>query len=254
VTDARVAVLTNGVVYDFYSDVDKPNKMDEKPFFSFNLENQKPHDLKTLESFRKNSFDVSKIIQEAGNLKIQNLLRKEIEKEFSSPSDEFIRLLASRVHQGNVTQAVKERFSKLVANSLTMFVRDLVNERLASAINASNANGAVEEATDDVPTPEEIITTQEELSGFHIVQAISSRVVDPKRVVMRDQQSYCGVLLDDTNRKPIVRMHFNGLTKKYVGTFKGKDETKHLISEVTQIYQLEPLILDRLKELAGQKE
>ena len=35
---------------------------------------------------------------------------------------------------------------------------------------------------------------------------------------MRDVQSYCGILLDDNNRKPICRLHFNG-SKKYVTLF-----------------------------------
>lgn len=38
VTEARVALLTNGVVYRFFSDLDAPNKMDERPFFSCQLD------------------------------------------------------------------------------------------------------------------------------------------------------------------------------------------------------------------------
>ena len=246
VTDARLAVLTNGVIYDFYSDVDKPNKMDERPFFSFNLENIKAYDSKTLESFGKSAFDIAKIVQEAGNLKIQNSLRKELEKEFAEPSDPFVRMMASRVHEGNITQAIKEQFSKLITVALATYVRDLVNDRLSSALNAA---GPAEDLVEIQGAPVEegqIVTTQEEISGFHIVQAIASRVIDPKRVVMRDQQSYCGILLDNNNRKTIAR---NGVTKKYFGTFNGKEEVRHLVSDLTQIYQLQDLIAARIAEL-----
>ena len=248
-TDARIGVLTNGVIYDFYSDVDKPNKMDEKPFFSFNIENIKSHDAKTLESFGKSAFDIARIVQEAGNLKLQNLLRKEIEKEFAEPSDTFVKLMASRVHEGNITQAIKEQFSKLIVVSLASYVRDLVNERLSSALNAA---GPAEElvTVQDTHTDEgQIVTTQEEISGYHIVQAIASRVIDPRRVTIRDQQSYCGILLDNNNRKTIVRLHFNGLTKKYLGTFSAKEETKDLIPDLTQIYQFQDQIALRIAEL-----
>jgi hypothetical protein len=127
-------------------------------------------------------------------------------------------------------------------------VRDMVTDRLSSALNASSPKPS-EVAGEEPPTEEEIITTQEELSGFHIVQAIASRLVHPKRIVMRDQKSYCAILLDDNNRKAVARLHFNSATAKYVGTFVEKDETRHSISDLTDIYQYASQIEARLKEL-----
>jgi hypothetical protein len=250
VTDARLAVLTNGVNYQFYSDVEKPNKMDDKPFFTFSMDAIKPTDIKTLEKFGKVAFDIEKIVQEAGNLKVQSLLRKEIEKEFAEPSEEFIRIMAARVHEGRLTPAVKESFGRMLGATIGAIIRDLVTDRLSNALNASapvpieDIDGVVVE-----PDSEAVVTTQEEVSGFHIVQAIASKLVDPKRVVIRDAKSYCAILLDDNNRKTIARMHFNGLTTKYVGMFVGKDETRVMISELTEIYQLASQIEARLREL-----
>jgi hypothetical protein len=68
-----------------------------------------------------------------------------------------------------------------------------------------------------------VMTTADEISGFHIIQAIASRLVSPNRIVMRDAKSYCAILLDDNNRKTIARLHFNGLTAKYLGLFSGKE-------------------------------
>ncbi|RYG91048.1 MAG: hypothetical protein EON58_19035, partial [Alphaproteobacteria bacterium] len=99
------------------------------------------------------------------------------------------------------------------------------------------------------PLEEGVVTTQEEISGFHIVQAIASKFVSPKRIILRDAKSYCAILLDDNNRKTIARMHFNGLTAKYLGTFSGKDEQRNLISDLTEIYQFAPQIEARLREL-----
>jgi hypothetical protein len=252
VTDARVAVLTNGVVYQFYSDVEKPNKMDEKPFFTFSMDAIKSTDAKTIEKFTKNSFDIENIVQEAGSLKLQSLIRKELEKEFAEPSEEFVGVLAKRVHEGRLTAAIKENFSKMLVASISTFIRDLVNERLSSALNASNpAQVIVEQAVDSSIEPE-IVTTAEEISGFHIIQAIASRVISPKRVVLRDAKSYAAIMLDDNNRKTIARMHFNGLTTKYLGTFVGKDETRHLIADMTEIYQYGAQIEARIKELDGE--
>lgn len=248
VTDARLAVLTNGVVYHFYSDVERPNKMDDKPFFTFSMDTLKPADVKTIEKFAKSTFDIDKIVQEAGNLKLQSLLRKELEKEFSEPSDEFVRMLARRVHEGNITAAIKENMSKLLVNSVATLVRDLVNERLSSALNASNPQiPDADLASED--DEGEVVTTAEELSGFHIVQAIASKLVHPKRIGMRDAKSYCAILLDDNNRKSVARLHFNGLTTKYFGTFAGKDESRHIIGDLTDIYKFSDEIEKRLKEL-----
>lgn len=248
-TEARLALLTNGVSYQFYSDVEKPNIMDERPFFSFSMDAIKAADVKTIEKFAKSAFDIDKIVQEAGNLKIQSLLRKELEKEFAQPSDGFVDLLARRVHDGRLTAAVRENFSKMLVSTISSLVRDLVNERLSSALNAASPGTVEEGPSDDEANSDGVVTTAEEVSGFHIIQAISSRLIDPKRVTIRDAKSYCAVLLDDNNRKTIARMHFNGLTSKYLGTFKGKEEERHIISDLTAIYSLSGQIEDRLREL-----
>ncbi|MDP3656345.1 MAG: type I restriction enzyme HsdR N-terminal domain-containing protein [Brevundimonas sp.] len=218
VTDARLAILTNGVVYQFYSDVEAPNKMDDKPFFTFSMDAIKPADARTIEKFTKQSFDIEKIVQEAGLLKLQSLLRKELEKEMAEPSEEVTRLLASRVQGGRVTAQVRENFGKMIVSTFSAIIRDRVNERLSSALNAASPSGPEEEAVLD-EGGDVVVTTAEELAGFHIIQAIASKVVKPKRIVMRDAKSYCAILLDDNNRKTIARLHFNGLTTKYVGTF-----------------------------------
>lgn len=249
VTDARLAVLTNGVSYQFYSDIEKPNKMDDKPFFSFSMDAVKPGDSKTLEKFTKSTFDIDNIVQEAALLKTQSLLRKKLENEFSKPSDEFVNLFARRVHTGRITQSIKDETANLLIATINNFVRDLVSTRLSSALDVTNS---VEPTPLDENQPNEepgVVTTAEETSGFHIVQAIASRLVNPKRIVLRDAKSYAAILLDDNNRKTVVRLHFNGLTQKYVGLFYGKDENRQVISDLTDIYQFGSQIESRLREL-----
>jgi hypothetical protein len=239
------------VVYKFFSDIDQPNKMDDKPFFTLQLDAVRKHDLRTLESFTKHAFDVQKIVQEAGNLKLQSLVYKELQAEFQQPSDEFVRLIASKVQPGRFTSQVKEVFSGLIVNSVSALVRDKVTERLTSALSASNPSE--EEVDDEGSVVEATFTSEEEVSGFNIVRAIAARVVDPKRVVMRDAKSYCAILLDDNNRRTIARLHFNSPTVRYLGTFAGKDETRVSVAEPIDIYQHETAILARLKELASEK-
>jgi hypothetical protein len=246
VTEARVAVLTNGVVYKFFSDLDAPNRMDEKPFFICALDALRKQDIRTLGRFTKDSFDIDTIVQEAASLKKQSLVARELQREFAEPSEDFIRIIAARVSEGRLTTQVKEEFRALIVNSISALIRDRVNERLTSALSASNP---IDEE-DDSPGPvEEVVTTEDEIAGFNIVRAIAAKAVDPKRIVMRDAKSYCAILLDDNNRKTIARMHFNSPTARYFGTFLGKEETRHSVLEPVQIYQHDEAILKRVAEL-----
>lgn len=189
------------------------------------------------------------ILQEAGSLKLQSLIRKEIEKEFAQPSDEFVKLIAGRVHEGRITPAVKENFAKLLSGSISTLVREMVTDRLSSALHASSPED--DETSSQENEAEKVLTTEEEVSGYRIIQAIASKLVNPKRVVIRDAKSYCAVLLDDNNRKTVARLHFDAVTKKNLGLFSGRDETKYLVAEPADIYRFMPQIEARLRELDG---
>ncbi len=254
-TDARVAVLTNGVVYKFFSDIEQPNRMDDKPFFIFSMDAIRRTDPTVLERFSRAQFDIEAIVAEAGRLKLESQMRIEVEKEFASPSDDFVRLMANRVQPGRFTAAVKEQFQAILTASIAGLVRDRVNERLTSALNVANPAPETmpEGSSDDMSQGDGIITTEDEISGFRIVQAIAARHVAPQRVVIRDSKSYCAILLDDNNRKTLARLHFNSPTTRYIGTFSGKEETRHPVSALTDLYKLEPQITARLAELEGGK-
>lgn len=249
VTEARVAILTNGVVYKFFSDIDSPNKMDDRPFFSMQIDALRKADIKTLERFTKQAFDIARIVEEAGNLKMQSLVYRELDKEFLAPSEEFIRLIAGRVQPGRFTPAVRDSFKTLIVTSVQSLIRDRVTERLTSALSASNP--ADEDSDSESEGP--IVTSEDEIAGFNIVRAIGAKAVDPRRIVIRDAKSYCAVLLDDNNRKPIARLHFNSPTSRYVGTFAGKEETRHPISDPVELYQHSDAIVAQIKRLAGEQ-
>ncbi|WP_174279875.1 type I restriction endonuclease [Sphingomonas bacterium] len=254
-TEARVAVLTNGVAYQFYSDIDQPNKMDEKPFFVFSMDALRRSDPVTLERFRRHHFDIDAILAEAGRLKLESQMRIELGKEFAAPSDEFLRMMAARVQPGaRFTAALKDQLSPVLIACIASLVRDQVNHRLASALNVANPapDNVPEGTSDDMSVMDDgIMTTDDEISGFRIVQAIAARHVDPKRVVIRDSKSYCAILLDDNNRKSLARLHFNSPTTRYIGVFTGKVETRHPVSALTDLYKFEDAIVARVKELEG---
>ena len=84
----------------------------------------------------------------------------------------------------------------------------------------------------------DVQTTEEELEGFNIVRAIAAAEIDPERVVHRDGKVYFAILLDDNNRKPLIRLHLNAKNKKFVTTFEaGKEGTRRDIESVVDIYR-----------------
>ncbi|MDG4769426.1 type I restriction endonuclease [Solwaraspora sp. WMMD792] len=247
VTNARIAILTNGQVYHFYTDLDAPNKMDTKPFLIFDLEDIDDTLLPELRKLTKEVFDLDSIISAAEELKYLGQFKRSMAKQFEEPEDEWIRFFAAKVYEGSLTQKRREQFRPIVAKAASQFIRDQVNERLKGALHANppkQATGGHPEALEseevalgDVARDTEVDTTLEELTGYQIVKAIACSDVKPQRVVGRDAKSYFAIILDDNNRKPIARLHFNGKARKYIGTFDAdKTETRHLISSLDDIY------------------
>ncbi len=242
VTDARFAILTNGINYEFYSDIDESNKMDSKPFFEFCVLNFEDHQLNELKKFTKSSFSLEDILTTASTLKYTSAIKKILEEELRNPSEAFVRFFASQIYDGRITQSVLEQFTRIVHDARNQFVNERINERLKSALSANDTESTfdleliAETENDSSSEKEEIKTTQDEIDGYNIVKAILREVIDAKRVAMRDTKSYCGILLDDNNRKPICRLHFN-YSQKYLGVFSGKNEERIEIDEVDDIFK-----------------
>ena len=233
VTEARFAVLTDGVIYRFYSDLDQPNKMDAKPFLEFNVLDFEEALVEELKKFSKSSFDLEEILTTASELKYTREIKKILAEEWSNPSDDFVRFFASQVYSGHKTQTVMQQFHPITKSAFHQFVSDRISDRLKSALAEETAAasdriqqepaGPTQEGAEGQEEDGGIVTTEKELQGYYIVKAILREVIDPKRVWMRDQKSYCGILLDNNSRKPICRLHFN-TPRKHLGLF---DEHKH---------------------------
>jgi len=236
VTNAHFAILTNGIKYKFYSDLENPNKMDDKPFFEFDFENIKEASINELLKFHKSTFDVDKILTNASFLKYVNEIKEVFEKEFNNPSEDFVKYFAKQVYDGKMTKKALEQFTQITERALRTSINDMVNSRIKAALE-KELNQQVEEQEQASEDEERnIVTTVEEIEGYHIVRALLRKKVEPDRIVHRDQQTYFGILLDDNNRKPICRLHFNG-KQKYIGIFdENKDEYRKPIDSLDEIY------------------
>lgn len=249
-TDARIGVLTNGVHYRLFSDLEEENKMDERPFLEFNIFDFSEQEVDELKNLRKSTFDLGEMVDAAHDLKYRKALREYLEEQWDNPEEEFVRHMAKQVYDGRLTKKKRNEFQSIVRNALHQLVHDKVRGHLTSALEeeeqsiAEDLNGADENGeTEAEELPEgvvykdgDVMTTEEEMEGYRIVQAIMREVVDVDRVIDRDVKTYFGVLLDDNNRQPICRLHFNS-SQKYLGLFdEEKNQTKVPIDSLEEIY------------------
>ncbi|MCR8546190.1 restriction endonuclease [Salipiger sp. P9] len=235
VTHAKFAILTNGQVFQFYSDLEEPNKLDNRPFFSIDLLDYSTSNANELKKFEKSSFDVDRILATAERLKYTSSIKQFIAVEMEAPSEDLVRLIASHVHEGRITASVKETVSSATKAAFTEIIRDAVRSRLSTALD-QNAEEETQDSTltnDD--TESDIETTQDEVEGMLTVRAIVRDVIAASRVGLRDAKSYCAILVDDNNRKPLARLHFNR-KQWYLGLFDSEREERVAISSLADIY------------------
>lgn len=243
VTKTRFALLTNGIHYQFFTDLDEKNKMDQKPFLEFDLTDLRDNVINEITKFHKSNFDVNNIINNASSLKYIQEIRKQINEELTNPSNEFVKLFANKVYSGRLTEKVMEEFKELVHKGFNQFISEKINDRLNAAIN-KEAQNQLEDLPETVDDESKINTSEEELEAYKIVVAILRRKLPTDRIVCRDTQSYFGILLDDNNRKPLCRLHLNG-SKKYIGLFNdNKTEAKQLLNSIDDIYLFEKELLN----------
>lgn len=242
VTKTRFSLLTNGIQYRFYTDLEQTNKMDAKPFLEFDITKVKDTEIHEILKFHKSNFDVNKIVDNASSLKYTKEIKKCISEELKTPSFEFSRLFANKVYSGRLTEKVMIEFTELVHKAFNQIIGEKVNDRLNSALNKESEKQQ-EDIIEDVVEESKIITTDEEKDGFRIIVAILRRKLAVERIAQRDTQSYFGILLDDNNRKPLCRLHLNS-SNKYLGIFdENKKETKISINSIDDIYNYEEQLL-----------
>ncbi len=151
------------------------------------------------------------------------------------------------------------QFTDITRRALNQFVTERINERLKSALGPDSPTAEaslpahvalpapVATAVEPPDGDAKVVTTPEEIEAYMVVKAILREVVEPRRVFIRDAESYCAILLDDNNRKPICRLRFNA-TKKVLGLFNAdKSEERVTIADLNDLY----LHADRLKATVG---
>lgn len=243
VTTARIAVLTNGDEYRFYTDLDEPNKMDDRPFLELHIEDIDVGIVPELAKLSKQNFDLDSVLNAAEELKYVSAAKRYFAAQAKELSWDLATLVLNNIYSGRLTQRVREDLTPLVEKGFASFLNDQANNRLKAALGSNgsadpkNDENGLDRETDEIEKSSQLDTTPEELQGHMIVRAILSRVLDPERVHIRDNKSYCSIILDDNNRRPLARLRFNNAGRLRLGIFsEDKTEEVHDLDKLSDIY------------------
>lgn len=245
-TTAKFGILTNGIEYRFFTDLDEVNKMDLVPFMTFDMLNIKDALIPELKKFEKQNYDQDMIFSTAEELKYSSLIKEYLKNEMDNPSDGFVKDILSHVYDGTRTQKVVEKYTPLVKRAFTSFINDIVNQKISSALSTSEESETEDSSKkENISEPEsKIITTEEELESYYVVRGILAGTIPLKDIAHRDTESYFGILYQDNNRKPICRIFIGTTQKQILIPDENKNFERYYIQSIDEIYNYKNKLIE----------
>lgn len=215
---SRLGILTNGIEYRFYTDLDKDNVLDDTPFFTFDLLNASDEQINYFERFRKENLDQKKIRNSASQMRLISRLTAYLSKELSNADDEFTQfvLKQSKAYGDGaaLTAERKAQAKPVIQKAISGIVNARANQKLREA---QAVDGEPEEAA---PQKLGVVTTEEELDAFRVVQEVLSDAVPAQDITYHDTKNYFAVMLQGNSWKHICRFYFD-LKQKQIGIYNG---------------------------------
>jgi predicted type IV restriction endonuclease len=157
----RFAILTNGIQYNFFSDIDQQNIMDAIPFSIININAHiRGSEIKQLMKFQKNNFNADEIYVTAIDLKYAGVLKRYFKNQFNEPEEEFIKFLIKEAMKPFKIMATKhsvKKFSQIVKNAYKQYISEIVAD---ITIRASDEAKKIESDTIKEILPERAILRQ----------------------------------------------------------------------------------------------
>lgn len=237
----KTAILTNGLTYRFFTDLQEPNIMSEAPFFEFNILEFKESDITTLRRFTKASYDPAEVRASAEDLVYVSQITGFVTELIRNPSESFIRFILTElkiVESRRINTRVLERFWTVVHASfqsafMDMATRSIRQETQPDPGVASLGRPAAHppQAAPTTPNEAKVVTTAEELAALALVQSIcaSSPQATQFPTQSKDLQSYLTVFVR-TPSNFVVRMVFDA-KRKNILTQLPIDKAKTLAPE-----------------------
>jgi len=201
-TPARFGILTDGIIYMFFTDLDKQNVMDKDAFYIFDISMVSEDNARELKRFCKNAFNPSDAHRAATELRIHRKMKDLFDGLRTDPQDSFVKYILSEVHAGTRLQVSK--FKPIVMQGFNRYINDAISETLKNAIKCQTVEEIV-----SCTTSAESGLSQKEADALSIIQSVLSTIVSSDRLVCmrkRENDEFADVLLDNNKDKRICRL------------------------------------------------
>jgi hypothetical protein len=192
--NSKIAILTNGVEYRFYSDVVEPNIIDNKPFFLFNLSSYTENDIEGLLKFDKRFIKIKEIVESAQEIVFAESFEDSLFKELLAPSKDLLKIIhRNMLFKTKFNEETQGKMINLINSSLLKCLYD------KKVIEESNSNS------------KGVITTELEIQAYHIIRTllIQNKKIPNERISYKDFKSFFNISIDDSSKKVICKLGFN---------------------------------------------
>lgn len=249
-SEAKFAILTNGLQYRFYTDLENANKMDEDPFLTINILDVRDNQVPELKKFCKSVFDIDSIFSTASELKYAHEFKSIFTAQLEEPSDDFLRFFLQGCYSGPKTQNVLEKFRPILRKALNDLISEMMNDKIKVALGGSGgsvsisepkpaeeaAASVVDEESEVKRTPN-IVTTEEELEAYFIIKNLLNGVTDIHNITYKDTESYINILYKANTRKWICRLRLTNNVKSLILPDESKREIKYPLKDIYDLSQ-----------------
>lgn len=235
-TSAKFAILTNGLEYRFYTDLDEVNKMDKEPFLDINLQELSDNEVYQLSKFQKSELNTSEILSSATLLKYNRLFKNYINKQFEKPTDEFVKLFLQQTYKGTKTQTVIEKFRPVVSRALNEYLNEILSKKIQSALDNTTASSKADLIA--------AVQTEEHWELLSLIKNILKSIISPDKISLKHTSSYTAVLYEKNVRKWICRVSSTSSQMTLILPDEDKKELRYPISDISEISDYSDAIIE----------
>lgn len=207
-TKVKIAILTNGIIYKFFSDFNEPNILDSEPFFTFNICKFTDSDLSFLNNFTKNNFNFSALKTYVDKINYRFRVKNEIINLFTNPDKDLITYLIKKCGYVRVTEKIY--------NECEPLMKEILEEILISK------SVQIKDETESIKVEKKITTTEEELEVYELIK----NSFPEYNITYKDNLNWFSIILDNNTKKIIARVKFLKTKNQLIidkDTFEFKD-------------------------------
>jgi len=213
--DSKIGLLTNGIIYKFYAvSWNNDKKLNDNPFFTFDLENFTRADLDYLANFHKNIFEPKKILELANEEYFANDFDEALVKTLHDPENDLLKIIYQNMGGGQTS--------------------DKTRNRLRIHLNSISIQSALENIQVLEGEKTGIVTTLEERDAFTIIKTllVGSNTLLPhaERILFKDLKGQFKIMIDGMQSKEICNLKLTDSSKTI--TIEGVD---YALSEVSAV-------------------